>query len=101
MPPAKLRIARLEQELQQDVAPAGAEREADADVLGPLGDGDQHDVHDADAADQQRHRGDRDQAEAHRVGDALHQHQVLVERLDLEAAEDCGGATAITSADLR
>ena len=36
----------------------GAERLADADLARALGDRHQHDVHDADAADEQRHRGD-------------------------------------------
>ena len=49
---------RLDQELQQDVAPGGAERLADADLAGALGDRDQHDVHDPDAADHQAHRRD-------------------------------------------
>jgi hypothetical protein len=40
--------ARLDQELEQDVAPPGAERLAQADLTRPLGDGDQHDVHDHD-----------------------------------------------------
>ena len=38
---------------------------ADADLARPLGDADEHDVHDADAADEQRHGGDA--AEQHVV----------------------------------
>ena len=49
---------RLDQELKQDVAAAGADRHADADLARPLGDADEHDVHDADAADEQRDAGD-------------------------------------------
>ena len=49
---------RLDQELRQDVARLGADRHADADLARPLGHAHQHDVHDPDAADQQRHRGD-------------------------------------------
>ena len=49
---------RLDQELEHDVAPGGAERLAHADLPGPLGDRDQHDVHDPDAAHQEAHRGD-------------------------------------------
>ena len=37
---------------------SGTDGHADADLAGPLGDGDQHDVHDADAADQQADAGD-------------------------------------------
>ena len=54
----------LDQELLGDVAPLGAQGPADADLAGPLGDGRQHDVHDADAADQQRDRRDRPQDDA-------------------------------------
>ena len=37
----------------EDVAARGAERFADADFARSFGDGDEHDVHDADAADQE------------------------------------------------
>ena len=49
---------RLDQELQQDVALQRADREPDADLARALGDRDQHDVHDADAAHQQADAGD-------------------------------------------
>ena len=49
---------RFDEELQQDVVAARAERLADADFAGALGDGDEHDVHDDDAADDQRDGGD-------------------------------------------
>ena len=48
----------LDQELGEDVAAARADRLADADLAGPLADRDQHDVHDPDAADDERDRGD-------------------------------------------
>ena len=38
---------------------------ADADLAGPLGDGRQHDVHDPDAADRERHRGDAGEQYGH------------------------------------
>ena len=41
---------RLGQELAQDGAPGRADGLADADLAGAFGDGDQHDVHDPDAA---------------------------------------------------
>jgi hypothetical protein len=44
---------RLDQELQQHLPPPRPNGEADADLAGPLGDGHEHDVHDADAAHQQ------------------------------------------------
>src|SRR5438132_14390411 len=42
---------RFDQELQHDVARRGADRFPDADLAGPLGHRDEHDVHDPDAAD--------------------------------------------------
>src|SRR5262245_56527145 len=58
----------LEQELADDVAFAGADGLADADLAGAFGDADEHDVHHADAADQQAHGrdGDREQTDAGR-----------------------------------
>jgi hypothetical protein len=47
------------------VQPRGPQRAADSDLTSPLGDGRQHDVHNPDAADQQRDRGDQ----------AHHQHE--------------------------
>ena len=41
----------FDQELQEDVPAARADGHADADFARPLGDADEHDVHDADAAD--------------------------------------------------
>jgi hypothetical protein len=50
---------RLDQELREDVAAARADRHAQADFARALGDRHQHDVHDADAADHERHGSDR------------------------------------------
>ena len=61
---------RLDEELQQDVALPGAERLAQADLAGPLADADQHDVGDADAADEQRDGGDRGQHQGEQAEDA-------------------------------
>ena len=55
---------RLDQELLGDVAPLGPQGAANADLPGPLGDRGEHDVHDADAADQERDGGDRAQDDA-------------------------------------
>src|SRR5262249_121769 len=52
---------RLDQKLQSDVAALGAQRAADADLARPLRHGRQHDVHDTDAADEQRDAGDENQ----------------------------------------
>ena len=69
---------RLDQELLGDVAPLGAQGAADADLAGPLGHGRQHDVHDADAADQQRDGGDRAQDDAELPGRLLGGEQQVV-----------------------
>ena len=44
---------RLEQKLPDDIFSPRADRFADADLVRALGDADQHDVHHADAADEQ------------------------------------------------
>src|SRR5215470_9432418 len=49
---------RLYQELLPDVSAARAEAAADSDLARPLQDVGEHDVHDADAANQQRDAGD-------------------------------------------
>src|SRR3989442_6445374 len=46
----------LDQELEQDVTPPGADRHPQADLARPLRDRDQHDVHDTDATDEQGER---------------------------------------------
>ena len=48
---------------------AGADGQADADLARPLGDRDEHDVHDADAADEQRNAGDRAEQQRHHQRD--------------------------------
>ncbi len=51
---------RLDEELVQDVAAARAERFPNADLARSLGDGDEHDVHDHDRADDEPDRRQRD-----------------------------------------
>src|ERR1035437_6062029 len=59
----------LDQELRQHIRPSRADRHADSDFTRTFGDGHEHDVHDADAADDQRYRRDRrEQAGHHRRG---------------------------------
>src|SRR5579862_3607860 len=48
----------LAKELGQDVPRSGADGHADADLPRPLSDADQHDVHDADASDEERDGSD-------------------------------------------
>src|SRR5260370_570162 len=53
---------RLEQELQKNGAPPCPERLAQPDLAGALGHGDEHDVHDPDAAHEQGQPGDEESA---------------------------------------
>ena len=52
---------RLGQHLRHDVGAPGAERLAQPDLARPLGHHHQHDVHDHDAADDERQRHDADE----------------------------------------
>jgi hypothetical protein len=56
--------------LQQNIASSCAYRHADADFAGSFGDRNQHDIHDADTAYQQRHRCDRAEHRRHGLGGA-------------------------------
>jgi len=56
---------RLGQELSHYIAAARADGEADADLAGPLGDADQHDVHDANAAHHERDAGEEADQDRH------------------------------------
>ena len=51
----------FEEELNQNVMSFCADRHANADLARSLRHADEHDVHDADAADEQRHGGDHEQ----------------------------------------
>jgi len=59
---------RFDEELKEDVALPCADRFADPDLAGALGHRDEHDVHDADPADQQRDRGDSAEKQGQGVG---------------------------------
>src|SRR5581483_3860315 len=76
----------LDQELGEDVAALGAEGLADADLPRPLGHGHQHDVHDADAADEEGDGGHRrqEQREDQRRRLAGVEQAGLVEDLEVE-----------------
>ena len=62
----------LDQELQQDPFTAGADRFTNADFPGPLSHGNQHDVHDADSADQQRYAGNAAKQQTERAQNRIH-----------------------------
>ena len=56
---------RLDQKLEEDVAAMRADGQADADLARPLRHAHEHDVHDADAADDERDAGDRAEQHGH------------------------------------
>ena len=60
---------RFGQKLEEDVAAARAQRLLDADFAGALRDGDEHDVHQADAADAQRQGADETEQNLEADGD--------------------------------
>ena len=72
MPPSMTHDDALDEELSQHVGAARADRHADADLARPLGHRHEHDVHDADAADEQRDRGNRREQARHHLGRAAH-----------------------------
>src|SRR5271166_6184289 len=68
---------RFRKELEQDVAPAAAQRLFHADLARTLGDRDQHDVHQADPADAQRKRADEGQQNLQPCDDDIELFQLL------------------------
>ena len=69
---------RLGDELRQDIALARPDRLAHADLARALGDADEHDVHDADATDQQRDRGNHEQEDLVRLLRVLRRLQLVL-----------------------
>ena len=57
---------RLDKELQKDVQSRGTQRHAHSNLPCAFGDRNQHDIHDADAADQEAHGGDAPEQERER-----------------------------------
>ena len=91
-PPISASVTASTRNCEQDVAAARADRHAQADLARALGDRHQHDVHDADAADQQRHRRDGGQQQredlrrlascaCEHLGQVAHEEVVLLARL--------------------
>ena len=74
-PPITLMTLLSPEELREDIEPLGPDRHADADLARPLGHRDEHDVGDADPADDQADPGDA-------VEDQFHDVKHLVEPLE-------------------
>ena len=66
-PPRAETAGRFGQELLKNIARPGAGRHADADFAGPFSNADQHDVHDAYAAHEERNSSHRGQQDRQRV----------------------------------
>lgn len=61
----------FDEELQQDIAALGTNGLPHTNFAGPLGHGDQHDIHDADATDEQSHGSDREHQHEDQVADLV------------------------------
>ena len=92
-PPRMLSSADSDQELQQDMQTARSDRHADSDLSRSLSNRDQHDVHDSDAADQQRNRGDRREQQRHGLAGAFRSLRDFAEAAD-------GKVIVLTGADV-
>ena len=73
---------------------AGAEGFADADLAGALGDADEHDVHDDDAADDERDEGDGAGDGAEGLGDGGEEADEGVVGVELKGVGGTGGVVA-------
>ena len=80
----------LHQELTQDVAGASADGETHANFARPLGHGDQHDVHDPDSSDQQRHGRHAGEEHLHRLCRLRHRFGDLGRMSDIEVVRFVG-----------
>ena len=86
-PPSSDRVSASTRNWARMSRPTRADRLADADLAGPLADRDQHDVHDPDAADDQRDRGDPAEQQRQRGGDRRRR----LEQLGLVEDVEVGG----------
>src|SRR5690606_7082497 len=81
----------FDQELGQDIPRARADRLPQPDFARAFGHGYQHDIHDADAADQQRNAGDQPQHNGQQSGDladGVQQIRLIDDRKILVAFKD-------------
>ena len=97
--PAAERVADSTTNCAQDVPPAGAERLPDADLAGPLAHGHQHDVHDHDAADDQRDGHQAREGEEQDLGDLVPGPQRAFRGLEREIVFLPGLSAATTAHD--
>src|SRR5690606_8618965 len=75
----------FDEHLDEDVAAAGTQRLAHADLAGALGDGHEHDVHDDDAADDERDRDEARERDEQDAADPRPERERVFGRFDLEA----------------
>jgi hypothetical protein len=78
IPPTRHRKECLDHELRENVRSRGTERHAHADLAGPFGHRDQHDVHDSDAAHEQADARDACEQKAQDLGRLLLRGQELL-----------------------
>ena len=100
-PPSRLITIGFDEKLQQHVASLGADRQADADLARPLGHRHQHDVHDADAADDERHAGDAGEKVRHGIDRRRPDVGDLLLRADREVVRISGHQLVLRSHDDR
>jgi len=93
-PPEKTQHQRLDHELRQDGRPAGADGFAQTDLAGALGDRNEHDVHDADAADEQRDPHDAAGDHRNDQRDLVERVQEALDRIDAEIVGLAGADAA-------
>ena len=101
-PPGDTQRDGLDEELEEDVPSRGAERFANADLARAFGDRDEHDVHDADAADEQTTQRRCRRAASVKVGSGLAERAEQVRLIPnaevVRAARRQGGASGAAPA---
>ena len=95
IPPRDDKTTASTRELHQHLPLPGTDGETDTDLAGPFGDRDQHDIHDADTADQQTDRGNRTQQPGKHLGRSRHHADEFLHVIDMEVIvfTRCNAAT--------
>ena len=83
--------------MDEDVVAFGADGFANADLARALGDGDEHDIHHADAADDEADRGYREHQDEDQAADFLPEFEEIVGREDGEVVGLVVGEAAFTA----